>query len=244
MRTVMLIGSLAMVGSGIFCLANGSAAFISVAFVIGVALAVMGLIEIIIGRRADFDVFGRGVGLTTDGIILLIFGLVVISGQISDDATALMLFAMWLLFEAMIGVGGDFRSLSDKTKMDNSALALGVAMLAVSLYMFFNSRLLDINAILLIGVGILLLGLRRFKLSFDVVYDRPGFLTNYGEKLEEAMAEEKQALAKAKEGIREQKAAQKRIEKIKEEMQQERNVLTDAAMRRQLLDADGDKTTK
>ena len=39
MRTLMMIASIAMIGTGIFCVANGSAAFLAVAFVIGLVLA-------------------------------------------------------------------------------------------------------------------------------------------------------------------------------------------------------------
>lgn len=233
MRTLMLIGSLVLAGSGVFCFANGSAAFISVAFVVGIVFSVMGLIEAITGNRADFEAFGKGVTLTTDGIIMFFFGLVILSGQIADDVTAQMLFALWLLIEALISVGNDFESFSDAEGKDYAGIVLSVAMFAVSMYMFFNTRLININAIIMVGTALLLLGLRRFRLSFDIEYNKPGFLTGSRERLEEAMEDEKRALAKAKEGIKEQKAAQRRIEKIKEEITQERNILTETALRKQ-----------
>ena len=235
MRALMLIGSLAMVGSGIFCFANGSAAFISVAFVIGVIFAAMGIIEVFVGTRDDVDVFGNGVNLTTDGIIMFFFGVVVLSGQIADDITAQMLFALWILIEALIGAGG-IDGFFDGDRKDDVGMVLGVAMFAVAMYTFFNTRLLNINAIILVGIAVMLLGLRRFRLSFDIEYSRPGFLTSNEEKLEEAKAAEKMALAKAKEGIKEQKAAQRRIEKIKEDITQERNILTETALRKQAED--------
>ena len=239
MRALMLLGSLAMIGSGIFCFANASAAFISVAFVVGVIFAFMGIVEIITGTRADFNVLGKGVNLTTDGIMMLVFGVVVLSGQIVDDATAQLLFATWLMLEALPAAGSHFDDISDAENKDSSDLVLGVAMLAISLYTFFNTRLININAIILVGVAVLMLGLRRFRLSFDIEYNRPGFLTTNQERLEEAMEEEKQALAKAKEGIKEQKAAQRRIEKIKGDIAQERNLLTETTLSK--LAADDEK---
>ena len=239
MRALMLLGSLAMIGSGIFCFANASAAFISVAFVVGVIFAFMGIVEIITGTRADFNVLGKGVNLTTDGIMMLVFGVVVLSGQIVDDATAQLLFATWLMLEALPVAGSHFDDISDAENKDSSDLVLGVAMLAISLYTFFNTRLININAIILVGVAVLMLGLRRFRLSFDIEYNRPGFLTTNQERLEEAMEEEKQALAKAKEGIKEQKAAQRRIEKIKGDIAQERNLLTETTLSK--LAADDEK---
>lgn len=239
MRALMLLGSLAMIGSGIFCFANASAAFISVAFVVGVIFAFMGIVEIITGRRADFNVLGKGVNLTTDGIMMLVFGVVVLSGQIVDDATAQLLFATWLMLEALPAAGNHFDDFSDAENKDSTDLVLGIAMLALSLYTFFNTRLININAIILVGVAVLMLGLRRFRLSFDIEYNKPGFLTTNQERLAEAMEEEKQALAKAKEGIKEQKAAQRRIEKIKGDIAQERNLLTETTLSK--LAADEEK---
>lgn len=233
MRIIMLLGSLAMMGVGIFCFANGSAAFISVAFIIGVLLSIMGFIELVIGIRIDYESIRRNIRLTSDGIAMFFFGIVLLSGQVTDDFSAQMLFALWLLIESSMFVNLDGEDLISALKIDGTYGVISLAMAVLGLYMFFNTRLMNINAIILIGAGMLLLGLRRFTLSFDIVYSRPGFLTGNKERLDEAIEDEKKALAKAKEGIREQKEAQKRIDRIKEEMAQERNVLTEATLRKQ-----------
>ena len=71
MRTLMMIASIAMIGTGIFCVANASAAFLSVAFVIGLVFMLLGALEILIGRRADFDVSEVGVSIAKDGLLML-----------------------------------------------------------------------------------------------------------------------------------------------------------------------------
>lgn len=232
MRTIMYIGSLAMVATGIFCLANGSAAFLSVAFVIGVIFALMGVTEFIIGRRASQEVLGVGMNLASDGIILFIFGILILSGQITDDITAQMLFALWLTIESTMSVSGSFSDFSKRAREDNAGVVLGVAMLILGIYTFFNTRVLNLNAILLIGASIILLGLKRFRISFSIEYTKSGFLTGNEERLKEAEAEERKALAKAKEGIREQKVAQRRIEKIKNDIEQDTVALNEIANRR------------
>lgn len=232
MRTLLYIGSLAMIAAGIFCIANASAAFLSVAFVIGIIFIAVGIVEVVTGKRSDFDVVGKDVSLAIDGIIMIIFGLVIISGQITDDITAQMLFALWMVIEGAIAAGSDITALTKVESNNNADIVLSVAMLILGVYTFFNTRLLDLNAIVLIGATLMLLGLRRFRISFGIEYNRPGFLTGTEERLEEAQAEEKKALAKAKEGIREQKIAQRRIEKIKTEIEQENAALNDAASRK------------
>lgn len=236
MRTLMYIGSLAMVASGIFCFANGSATFLSVAFVVGLAFVIVGIIELLLGKKVDIDIFGGGVNFAEDGIIMVIFGLVILSGQITDDITAQMLFAMWLVIEGVIEAGRFVEDFKKDAEFENAAVIVNVAILLLGVYTFFNTRLLNVNAIILIGAGIMLLGLRRFRIAYGIEYNRVGFTAGNQEKLEEAEADEKRALAKAKEGIREQKAAKRRIEKIREEIAQEKSIIRDTVIRKQMLE--------
>jgi len=236
MRTIMMLGGVVMIGSGVFCVANGSAAFITLAFIIGVVFCLMGAIELVIGTRASFEIFGNGVTITTDGAMMLLFGAVVLAGQVGDDNSALMLFALWLLIESIESFGKDAINVTERTTGENLSSLINVVMLIFSVFMFFNNRLLNIGSILLIGIGMVLLGLVRILKSFYIEYDRPGFLTGNQERLEEAIDEEKRALAKAKEGIREQKEARRRIEKIRKDMAKETSMLEEAKLRKQYSD--------
>lgn len=232
MRTLMLIASIAMIGTGVFCVANGSVAFLTVAFVIGLMFCVMGALEAVIGTRADFSVSEQAVGIIKDGVIMMIFGVVIISGQVADDLTALMLFAMWLVTEGILSFRGENIDIMHVTVDQRLFLSLSALMVAGGVYMFFNFALFNLPVILLIGFGMIMLGLRRFLQSFEIEYTRPGFITGNEEKLQGALEEEKRALAKAKEGIREQKIAQRRIRKIREDIAAEQDVMNSAAIRR------------
>lgn len=232
MRTLMLIASIAMIGTGVFCVANGSVAFLTVAFVIGLMFCVMGALEAVIGTRADFSVSEQAVGIIKDGVIMMIFGVVIISGQVADDLTALMLFAMWLVTEGILSFRGENIDIMHVPVDQRLFLSLSALMVAGGVYMFFNFALFNLPVILLIGFGMIMLGLRRFLQSFEIEYTRPGFITGNEEKLQGALEEEKRALAKAKEGIREQKIAQRRIRKIREDIAAEQDVMNSAAIRR------------
>lgn len=233
MRTLMLIASVAMIGSGIFCVANGSAAFFTVAFLIGLVYCAMGVLEIFVGARADFDMRENAVSILKDGIIMLLFGLVVISGQITDDTTALMLYAMWMTMEGVIAFNSGMFDLVHITAEERIEGAINLFMLVFGMYMFFNLALFEFKTTLLIGATLIVLGLKRFLNSFKIEYTRPSFVTGNEEKLRDALEEEKRALAKAKEGIREQKNAQRRIDKIREAMAAEQDVKNAAEIRRQ-----------
>lgn len=233
MRTLMMIASVAMIGTGIFCVANASAAFLSVAFVIGIVFTLLGAIEILIGRRADFDVSEVGVSIAKDGLLMLIFGLVVLTGQVSDDMSAQMMFALWMLIESVLAFRYEWLDIMETDREHVVGISLCALMFITGAYMFFNNSTLRLSGTLLIGLCMIILGLRRFVQSFSIEYSRPSFVTGNEEKLREAQEDEKRALAKAKEGIREQKNAQRRIARIKEDMAAEQDVMMSAAITRQ-----------
>lgn len=238
MRTLMMIASIAMTGTGIFCVANASAAFLSVAFVIGLVFMLLGALEMLIGRRADFDVSDVGVSIAKDGLLMLIFGLVILTGQVSDDMSAQMMFALWMLVEGVLSFRYEWLDIMETDRSHAIGIALCALMFIAGVYMFFNNATLRLSGTLLIGICMIILGLRRFVQSFSIEYSRPSFVTGNEEKLKEAQEDEKRALAKAKEGIREQKNAQRRIARIKEDMAAEQDVMMSAAITRQEREAE------
>ena len=229
----MMIASVAMVGAGIFCVANASAAFLSVAFVIGIVYILLGVFEVLVGRRADFSVSETGVGFAKDGFLMIIFGIVVLTGQVTDDNSALVMFALWMLVEGVLAFRSEWLDIMETDADSRIGMALSTLMLIIGAYMFFNNSTIRLSATLLIGICMIVLGLRRFWQSFSIEYTKPSFVTGNEEKLMEAQEDEKRALAKAKEGIREQKSAQRRIAKIKADMAAEQDVMMSAAITRQ-----------
>lgn len=238
MRTLMMIASIAMVGAGIFCVANGSAAFLSVAFIIGLVFVLLGGIELIISRRADFDVSEKSIGIAKDGILMLIVGLVILTGQVTDDVSAQVMLAMWLTVEGVLAFRAEWLDIMDTDWEHRVGIAISTLMLIFGIYIFFNNSAFHLSSTLLTGICMIILGLRRFWQSLDIEYSKPSFVTGNEEKLKEAEEDEKRALAKAKEGIREQKRAQRRIAKIKEDMAVERDAMMSAAITRQEREAE------
>ena len=152
MRTLMMIASVAMIGAGVFCVANASAAFLSVAFIIGLIMILLGAFEMIIGRQADFDVSEIGVGFTKDGFLMLIFGMVIISGQVTDDNTAQMMFALWMLIEGVLAFRSEWLDIMEADVGHRIGVTLSTLMFIGGGYMFFNNSTLRLSQTLLIGI--------------------------------------------------------------------------------------------
>lgn len=228
----MLAASVAMIGAGIFCVANGSVAFLSVAFVTGIVFTLLGAFEILVGRRADFELNDADIGMTKDGIVMLLFGVVILTGQITDDLSAQAVFALLLTIEGVFSFRSEWLDIMSLSREQRLGIGLNILMIVIGVFMFFNTSTLNISATRLIGICMIIFGLRRVGQSFTIEYNRPSFITGNEEKLREAEEDEKRALAKAKEGIREQKSAQRRIARIKEDIAAEENVMMSAKVTR------------
>ncbi len=233
MRTLMLIVSVMMIGGGIFCVANGSVAFITVAFIIGLLLVILGIIEMIIGVRAHFVIPEKSVSLRKDGILITILGIIIFSGIIGDDVAAQTMFASWLLIEGIVSFNKRLVDIVHITMEERFEGIINIALFVVGILFFYNAKLFHLGTTLTVGIAMILIGIKRYSIAYVIDYVRPSFVTGNEEKLYEALDEEKRAIAKAKEGIREQKNARRRITKIQEDIAAEQDVMNAAAIRRQ-----------
>lgn len=234
MRTIMMLASIAMVGVGTFCIANASAAFASTAFVVGIAMLVIGVVEMLVSRNTSINEDRGDMTFPVGGMIMILVGVAILSGVVTEDITVAAVFAVVLArdgFIDMFAVGTDF---ADNTREENGIFGLGLLCAILGFYLIFNSMLLNLATQMLVGIAIILMGVRRFVAALDIKYSHQGFLTGNQERLADAQMEEKRAMAKAKEGIRESKEAQRRIEKIKQDIANERRTMNDTTMRKRM----------
>lgn len=224
MRILMMAVSLGMLGTGTFCIANSSVAIGSVAFIIGISFCVVGACELLLlGGATDLSINLQKEYLT-QSFIMIIVGIVLLSGQMADETSTTLCFALWMSYEGVRALAEARLLIRDNSREENLYLFISIVNLVVGVYMFFNSLLFDINTLTLIGVCISLLAIKKLILSIDITYKRPAFLSGNQEKLSEAKREEKRAMAKAKAAIRESKEIQHRIETIKADIAEEHRI--------------------
>ena len=92
MRTLVMVSSALMVIVGTFCIANSTAAFTSVAFIVGGALLAMGVIELIVFRNVGYE--GNMITKTyvVQAVIGAFLGIMFLSGQVNEDVTVTAIF--------------------------------------------------------------------------------------------------------------------------------------------------------
>lgn len=222
MRILSMISSALMVIVGTFCVANSTAAFTSVAFVIGGALLVMGALELIVFRNVGYGDNMITKTYVVQAVISTFLGVMFLSGQVSEDVSVSAIFAMMLMTS---GLAADFSiniDIRTNSLSEKRTFILGTAMTLLGAYMFFNKSVLDIHVMLLIGVAAILIGVDRFRISMSLDYNKPEFLSKNEEKLERAKREEKRNTRIAIEATRRSREQRNKIKQLEEEISKER----------------------
>lgn len=222
MRILSIISSALMVIVGTFCVANSTAAFTSVAFVIGGALLVMGALELIVFRNVGYGDNMITKTYVVQAVISTFLGVMFLSGQVSEDVSVSAIFAMMLMTS---GLAADFSiniDIRTNSLSEKRTFILGTAMTLLGAYMFFNKSVLDIHVMLLIGVAAILIGIDRFRISMSLDYNKPEFLSKNEEKLERAKREEKRNTRIAIEATRRSREQRNKIKQLEEEISKER----------------------
>ena len=217
MRTLMMIASFVLLATGAFCIANSTVPFVSVAFIVGITFIFFGVCELLLNISAEKDNADNAANIHmmgVDGMKTIIFGAAFLMGQFVEEGTVMALFAFFMINEGLNTMKTARLVITKNTKDDNIDQLLGALISIYGIYMIFNRSLLNFNVLGLVGAAIFLIAVNRFRMTFNLNYKRPGFLTGTQEKLDEAKREEKLAMKKAKEGIRETKEIQRRIAKL------------------------------
>ena len=223
MRIVAMISSALMVIVGTFCVANSTAAFTSVAFVVGSALLIMGVLELIVFRNVGYEDNMITKTYVVQAVISAFLGIMFLSGQVSEDVAVTAIFAMMLMTS---GLAADFSiniDIRTNSLSEKRTSILGTAMTLLGAYMFFNKSVLNMHVMLLIGVAAILIGIDRFRIGMSLDYSKPEFLSKNEEKLERAKREEKRNTRIAIEATRRSREQRNKIKQLEEEIAKERS---------------------
>lgn len=218
----MLIASLLMVGTGTFCIANANLSFLSVAIVVGIALLVMGIAEFLVGMTCKINAHERvRSSIIVNALLAFILGIVFSSGQINEEQSVISIFALWTIMNGFNSISLTRMNYKINTTVENVSQLLGILTALIGIYSFFNSTLLNVSVLILVGLCMMLKGLDCFKLSLQIEYRKSELISSAEEKLEEAKIDEKEAMEKAKNAIKDSKEAKNRIAKYTMEIAKE-----------------------
>ena len=220
MRIVTVIAGILLTVLGIFSIANAGLSFLSLVFPIGIILMLTGLVECFVYKRIKEDV-DAGHWVLIDGLTTFILGIVVLTGRLAADIAVPVVFGMWSMISGIRGFSVLAFETDTKEKNIDFYWAFIVSFLnfAIGVYAFFNTSLLHLSVLMILGICFVVQGANVIKIGFDIVYSKPDLIKTKDEKIaeaEEAAKEAKREMKKAIDEARKARNAVKEAEEAKE----------------------------
>lgn len=196
MRVLTVFAGVLLVAAGVFAVANQGVSFISIAFIIGLVMAVSGIIQCsgyIYGRytgredapqqeveeqseeireaaKAQKNAHGW---IMIDGTVTFTLGILVLSDQLKADIAVVSVFGLWML-------AAGIRRIVTATYIDRHTkwrnyywtLGTGAASAIAGIYAYYNNAIFQMPVANLIGVFFILHGISTLELGIHMPHKR------------------------------------------------------------------------
>jgi len=165
MRILTIVSGIAMILTGLWCVANQGVAFAALAFVLGM------VIRGIIGAAAFIKMKKRPEGMgwaIADAMINIILGCIVLSNQLATDMVIAVFFGMWMLFSGCNRIVGSLTLKKQEDKAWSWTMGLGVIGTVAGIYSFFSCNFAVLALGVLIGIFFLIQGTNVLTLGITM----------------------------------------------------------------------------
>ena len=155
MRIVTIFLGILLIGTGVWCFAHPGAPFVSIAFILGIAMLFSGL-----GNLFTYVVYQKRISYVSwqlaEGLLTAIFALIVLSNAILTDVMIVMFFGMWIQFSGPLRITASADIRRERIAGWYWPLLTGALSLLAGIYCFFNPLLAGLAFAIMIG-GIFIL---------------------------------------------------------------------------------------
>lgn len=218
MRILTILVGFLLAALGIFSILNAGIAFISMAFPIGLALMLVGLVECFAYKKAVDDEEDKH-WILIEGLTTFFLGIVVLSGQLAADIAVPAVFGMWSIISGLRGLVVLFSMSEPKEEKDmNYYWDLITAILAGALGItaFFNNMLFNWSVLMIVGLIIAVQAAVVIKISFSIAYKKPDLIKSKDEKIRAAEKEAAKAKKEMKLAIKKARKAKDALKEVEE----------------------------
>lgn len=168
MKTVTIVTGGILMLTGVWCLANPGATFLSLAFIIGIVMLIVGLNGFF--AYGELKKQGEPVSyLLPEAIVSVILGAIVLSNQLVSDAAIPIFFGMWIMYSGIMRV---LIAVSKKRSGDEKGWVIilipGLLSIAAGVYSFYNPIAAGIAIVIMIGVFFLIQGLNTMSTGLQM----------------------------------------------------------------------------
>ena len=214
MRIITVLTGLLFIIGGVYLITNTGVTFLSVAFVVGLMFIIAGIIECLSyagyrGKNLDKS------WVLIDGLTTFILGWLILQNKISAEAFVPMILGFWVIVTGIRNLVVAWEHVKKKTNFFYDHLIIGIVNLIYGIYVFFNSDLLNLTNIMIIGLCIVVQGMNLVNVGGTILLKKPEFIKTKQEKLDDASKKAVEAHLAAKEAIRAAKEAQTELRTVK-----------------------------
>ncbi|MCQ2550867.1 MAG: DUF308 domain-containing protein [Clostridia bacterium] len=189
MRSLTILVGIILVGVGVFSVAEYGAGFLAIAFVVGIALMLTGLVLCFSYRKLNQDKEEAVHWVLIEGLTSFLLGLIVFTGYINADIAVSSVFGFWIMITGIRAVVIAYDSFQHETFKFNVGFVLGTVNLIVGILVFFNNALFTVSVLMLVGACLILQGLNVIKIGSEITYKKPDIIKTKEELVQEAQEE-------------------------------------------------------
>ena len=214
MRAFLIITGMIMVGTGVFTIANGGLTFISVAFIIGIALILSGLALTLSYKRINGETDETVHWVSVEGITSIVLGIIVLTGFLAADIAVQAVFGFWVMISGIrsmvVYVAG-----GDKSKFHWPTI-IAVLEFVIGVLSFFNFEILQVPVLFLVGFCMVVQGVDSIRIGIEMTYIKPDAIKSKEELVADAEEAVQSAKADVHEAIQTAKEAKETLQEVKE----------------------------
>ena len=220
MRIITMTAGILLTILGVFSVANAGLTFLSLAFPIGVVLLFVGIVECFAYKRT-MESEENSHWILIEGLTTFVLGIVVLTGQLAADIAVPVVFGLWCMISGIRGfvVLTQEKGTQEKDMDFYWMVCVSGLNLIAGIYTFFNSRLLGLSVLMMLGIIFAIQGANTIKIGADIAYSKPDLIKTKDEKIADAEAAAKEAHREAKRAIKKARKARNAVREAEEAME-------------------------
>jgi len=176
MRILAVLSGMTFMGVSIMSIAHRSVSFLNLAFILGLAMVVVGVVSILVYFFAPGKQIGFG-WFFVEGLTTLVLGSLVLANKLPIDLMVPIFFGMWLMFSGILRMVASVHLALEKHNSWLFTLGAGCISAGFGIYAFFNQVVANVMPLMiLVGIIFLIQGINLVVYGvFMPKKDRKGF---------------------------------------------------------------------
>ena len=173
MRLLTIISGGMLIMTSLFCYANPGETFLALAFVVGMAMILTGLVQCLAYWRGRDNRHDNNGWIFAEALMTFILGILVLTSLIAADAAIPMVFGLWVISSGILRVV--VATMIDyKSKKANFiwTMAIGILCIATGLYSFLNPLIANLSIAVLVGLMFMIQGICTMELGVHMPHEK------------------------------------------------------------------------